>query len=249
VADGKVIVRTGEAIVLRSWPFHEADLLVSLFTREHGRIKGVARHAMRSRRRFGGALEPMTYVRATWAERPRQELVRLDAFEIVTSPMSTKVDYARVAAIELVAEVLDELPEGAVEDAVFRLALAVLGELHVSRVWMPVTYFCLWMNRLMGWMPELSHCLVCRLDLRGQGVWYSPTADGVTCQDDRRSGSVFLGPESVAEASRMFHGTVAGLAAEDWPKTRAAELRRFAVETLERHLERRLLSARALARA
>ena len=71
-----MIQRVGEAIVLRVWPFHEADLLVSLFTREQGRVKGVARHAMRSRRRFGGALEPMTHVRASYAERPKQELVR-----------------------------------------------------------------------------------------------------------------------------------------------------------------------------
>jgi DNA repair protein RecO (recombination protein O) len=249
VGEGRVVVRTGEAIVLRTWPFHEADLLVSLFTREHGRLKGVARHAMRSRRRFGGALEPMTHVRATWAERPKQELVRLDAFEIVSSPMTAKVDYARVAAIELIAEVLDELPEGAVEDAVFRLALAVLAELQVGRIWMPVTYFCLWMNRLMGWMPELSNCVVCGRALRGHGVWYAPTADGVTCSDDRRPGSAMLSAEAVSEASRMFRGTVAGLAMEDWPKARAVELRRFAVETLERHLERRLLSARALGRA
>ena len=249
VADGRVIVRTGEAIVLRTWPFHEADLLVSLFTREHGRLKGIARHAMRSRRRFGGALEPMTHVRAIWAERPRQELVRLDAFEIVSSPMTAAIDYARVAAIELVAEVLDELPEGAVEDAVFRLAIAVLAELQAGRVWMPVTYFCLWMNRLMGWMPELSACVVCGEDLRGRGAWYSATADGVTCLDDRRSGSLFLNAEAVAEAARMFRGTVGGLAQENWPKSRAVDLRRFAVETLERHLERRLMSARALARA
>ena len=254
MAEGRVTVRTGEAIVLRTWPFHEADLLVSLFTREHGRLKGVARHAMRSRRRFGGALEPMTHVRATWAERPKQELVRLDAFEIVSSPMTGPVDYARVAALELVAEVLDELPEGAVEDAVFRLALAVLAELEVGRVWMPVTYFCLWMNRLMGWMPELTVCAVCGLDLRGpdlrgRGGWYAATADGLTCADDRRPGSVFLGAEAVAEAVRMFRGRVGELAAEEWPKGRASELRRFAVETLERHLERRLASARALGRA
>jgi DNA repair protein RecO (recombination protein O) len=249
LADGRVVIRTGEALVLRTWPFLEADLLVSLFTREHGRLKGVARHAMRSRRRFGGALEPMTHVKATWAERPKQELARLDAFEIVSSPMTGRVDYARVAAIELIAEVLDELPEGAVEDAVFRLAVAVLAELHVGRVWMPVTYFCLWMNRLMGWMPELGSCVVCHVDLRGGGVWYSPTADGVTCRDDRRPGSVFLAADAVAEALRMFRGTVAGLADEDWPKARAVQLRRFAVELLERHLERRLMSARALSRA
>ena len=236
----------GEAIVLRTWPFHEADLLVSLFTREQGRVKGVARHAMRSRRRFGGALEPMTHVRATYAEKPRQELVRLDAFEILSSPMSRPVDYARTAALQLVAEVLEEaMPEGAPEDAVFRLALAVLEELQVGRVWMPVTYFALWMNRLMGWMPELGHCAACGLDLRGGAVWYSAASDGVTCADDRVAGAA-LSAESVALAGRMFRGTVKGMAEEEWPKARAADLRRFAIEVLERHLEGRLMTARVL---
>jgi DNA repair protein RecO (recombination protein O) len=245
-----MIQRTGEAIVLRVWPFHEADLLVSLFTREQGRLKGVARHAMRSRRRFGGALEPMTYVRASYAERPRQELVRLDSFEILSSPLSRLIDYARTAALQMVAEVLEEaLPEQAPEDAVFRLALAVLDEMQVGRVWMPVTYFALWMNRLMGWMPELGHCVVCGLDLRGGTVWYSATSDGVTCGDDRRGGSLAVSAESVKLAERMFRGTVKGLGEEAWPRERGADLRRFAVETLERHLERRLVSARALGRA
>jgi DNA repair protein RecO (recombination protein O) len=244
-----MIQRQGEAIVLRVWPFHEADLLVSLFTREQGRVKGVARHAMRSRRRFGGALEPMTHVRASYAERPRQELVRLDGFEILSSPLSRPIDYARTAALQMVAEVLEEaLPEGAPEDAVFRLALAVLDEMQVGRVWMPVTYFALWMNRLLGWMPELGHCVVCGLDLRGGAVWYSATSDGVTCGDDRRGGSLVVSAESVGLAERMFRGTVKGLAAEAWPSARGADLRRFAVETLERHLERRLVSARALGR-
>jgi DNA repair protein RecO (recombination protein O) len=242
-----MIQHVGEAIVLRTWPFHEADLLVSLLTREQGRVKGVARHAMRSRRRFGGALEPMTYVRASYVEKPRQELVRLDAFEILSSPMSRPVDYARTAALQLVAEVLEQaLPEQAPEDAVFRLALAVLDELQVGRVWMPVTYFALWMSRLMGWMPELGRCAVCGLDLRGGTVWSYAASDGVTCADDRGPGSVALTAESVATAMRMFRGTVKALAEEDWPKARAADLRRFAIELLERHLEGRLMTARVL---
>src|SRR5580692_7899725 len=171
-----MIQRQGEAIVLRVWPFQEADLLVSLFTREQGRVKGVARHAMRSRRRFGGALEPMTHVRASYSEKPKQDLVRLDAFEILSSPLTQPVDYARTAALELVAEVLEELPEGGVDDAVFRLAVAVTAEMQVGRVGLPVTYFCLWMSRLMGWMPELGRCAICGLDLRGRMVWYSATS-------------------------------------------------------------------------
>ena len=153
-----------------------------------------------------------------------------------------------MAALELVAEVLEEaLPEGAVEDAVFRLALAVAEEMQVGRVWMPVTYFCLWMNRLMGWMPELGHCVVCGLDLRGGTVWYSGTADGVTCADDRRPGSVALSEAAVGEAVRMFRGPVKGLVAEGGAVR--GELRRFAVELLERHLGRRLRSAQVLTTA
>jgi len=244
-----MIQRQSEAIVLRAWPFQEADLLVSLFTREQGRIKGVARHAMRSRRRFGGALEPMTHVRATYAERPRQELVRLDVFEILFSPLSQPIDYARTAALQLVAETLEEaLPEQAPEDAVFRLALAVLQEIQVGRVGMPVTYFALWMNRLMGWMPELGHCVVCGLDLRGGTVWYSATSDGVTCSDDRRNGSLALSAESVSIVARIFRGTVREMSMEQWSAMQLANLQRFAVDTLERHLERKLASARALSR-
>src|SRR5579871_2368071 len=200
-----MIQRIGEAIVLRTWPFHEADLLVSMLTREQGKVKGVARHAMRSRRRFGGALEPTTHVRATYTERPRQELVRLDSFEVLASPLSRPVDYIRVAALELVAEILDEaMPDGAPEDAVFRLAVAVLEELQVGRVWLPVTYFALWMSRLLGWMPELGRCVVCATDLRGLPVWWSGSADGVTCEDDRRANSLAISAESIAVAAGIF---------------------------------------------
>lgn len=248
-----MIQRLGEAIVLRTWPFLEADLLVSLFTREQGRIKGVARHAMRSRRRFGGALEPMTYVRATYAERPRQpigqELVRLDAFEILSSPLSRPIDYARTAALQLVAETLEEaLPEQAPDDPIFRLVLSVLEELRVDHVWLPVLYFALWMNRLLGWMPELGHCVVCGEYLRGRTLFYSTSSDGITCADDRRTGFVPLSAESAALAERIFRTPLAALISEDFPRTRAADLRRFALELLERHLERRLSSARTLNR-
>ena len=244
-----MIQRAGEAIVLRTWPFLEADLLVSLFTREQGRIKGVARHAMRSRRRFGGALEPMTYVRASYAERPRQELVRLDAFEILTSPLSQPIDYARTAALQLVAETIEEaLPEQAPDDPIFRLVLSVMEEMQVGRVWLPVLYFALWMNRLMGWMPELAHCVVCGEYLRGRTLYYSATSDGMTCADDRRPGSMPLTPESAALAERIFRTPLRSLAMEEYPRGRSADLRRFAVELLERHLEKRLASARTLNR-
>src|SRR6516164_4185801 len=105
-------VLTSEAVVLRTWPVHEADLIVSLFSRDYGKIRGVAKSALRSRKRFGGALEPMTLARAWFVERPRQELTRLDQLEIIRSPLSAPVDQARLTVLSFFAEVLEEsLPE------------------------------------------------------------------------------------------------------------------------------------------
>jgi DNA repair protein RecO (recombination protein O) len=169
--EGRQIQHHGEAIVLRTWPFHEADLLVSLFTRDQGKIKGVARHAMRSRKRFGGALEPATQVRAHYTERPRQDLVRLDQFEILWSPLTAPIETLRLAGLQLVTEVLEEaMPDQAPEDNIYRLAVTVLASLRSENVWLPTLYFGLWMNRLMGWMPELGHCVACRPLSRPTGV-------------------------------------------------------------------------------
>jgi DNA repair protein RecO (recombination protein O) len=245
--EGRQIQHHGEAIVLRTWPFHEADLLVSLFTRDQGKVKGVARHAMKSRKRFGGALEPATQVRAHYTERPKQDLVRLDQFEILWSPLTAPIETLRLAGLQLVTEVLEEaMPDQAPEDNIYRLAVTVLTSLRSENVYLPTLYFCLWMNRLMGWMPELGHCAACGLDLRNQTVYWSPTADGVTCYDDRRPGSRTLTAASVAESHRIARTPLAQLMQEDWPAQRALDLRAFAIGVLERHLERRLKSAAVL---
>ena len=121
-------LKESEAIVLRTYPLREADLLVTLFTRLEGKVRGVARSAMKSRRRFGGALEPLTYVKAFYEDRERQELSRLDSCEVIDSPMATEVTYPRAVALGHVAELLDELlPDREANDAVFRLALSVIG--------------------------------------------------------------------------------------------------------------------------
>jgi DNA repair protein RecO (recombination protein O) len=126
-----------EAIVLRTYPLREADLLVTLFTRAEGKVRGVARSAKKSKRRFGGALEPMTYVRAFYDVRERQELARLDACEVLESPLATEVSYARATALAHLAELLDEmLPDREANDAIFRLTLSVLHVLTGSDIWM-----------------------------------------------------------------------------------------------------------------
>jgi DNA repair protein RecO (recombination protein O) len=223
--------------------------MVAFFTREQGVVRGVARHAMRSRRRFGGALEPMTHVRATWAERPKQDVVRIERFEILWSPMREPVDYPRLAALTFVAEVMESaLPDRAPEDDVFRLTLAVATQIRSGVVEVPVTYFALWAARLLGWMPDLSVCAVSGESLRSAAqVFYSPLRDGVMSERHRPGGSVALSAEAIGLAGRIFRQPLPVLLEERLPHFAVQQLRRFAVTILERHLEERLLSARALA--
>jgi DNA repair protein RecO (recombination protein O) len=243
-----------EAVVLRTWPIHEADQIVSLFTRDYGKVKGVAKSAAKSRRRFGGALEPMTYVRAHYAEKPTQELVRLDSFDILHSPLAEPIDYARATALAFFAEVLEQtLPDRDPHDSVFRLLLSVLEQTQVGRIWMPITYFSLWTTRLMGWLPDLGRCLLCGNALAGGPVYFRYSTDGLICGDHRQEGELgfrgaALAPDSYALASRMFRSSVSAFAQEPWPRNRAADLRRFAIQSLERHLERKLTTAVALSR-
>jgi DNA repair protein RecO (recombination protein O) len=247
-------VLTSEAVVLRTWPMHEADLIVSFFTRDYGRMRGVAKAALKSRKRFGGALEPMTLARAWFAERPRQELVRLDQLEILRSPLSTPVDQTRMSVLSFYAEVLDEaLPERDPQDAVFRLLVSVLEQTtavqsEIIQPWMPLTYFSLWMTRLMGLLPDIAHCIVCGEALHAAEVSFSAYSDGLFCGLHRNGSATALSADSWQLAQRMLRAPASSFAAEAWTRKRGQDLRRFTLQTLERHLERKLKTAEALAR-
>jgi DNA repair protein RecO (recombination protein O) len=241
-------LKESEAIVLRTYPLREADLLVTLFTRTEGKVRGVARSAKKSKRRFGGALEPLTYVRAFYDVRERQELARLDACEVLESPLATEVSYARAVALGHVAELLDELlPDREANDAIFRLALSVLHAMQrtgaSSGIWMPITYFELWLTRLVGFLPELTECIICGRGLNGSRAFFHALADGLMCPEDKRLAASEISGESRALAAQMFRAPVESFVGMPWPKTQGADLRKFLIQTLQRHIEKKLVTA------
>lgn len=237
-------LKESEAIVLRTYPLREADLLVTFFTRIEGKVRGVARSAKKSRKRFGGALEPLTFVRAFYEDRERQELARLDALEVLESPLASEVGYPRAVALAHIAELLDELlPDREANDAVFRLTLSVLSCLRGANIWMPVTYFELWMTRLVGFLPDLSECVVCGRTLNGSRAFFHALADGLMCADDKRLASSEISSESRVLARQMFRAPVESFSSAEWPKSKAGDLRKFLIQILERHTEQKLVTA------
>jgi DNA repair protein RecO (recombination protein O) len=178
VSDGLRLQRD-EAYVLRTQALGEADSIVSLLTREHGKLRGVARSARRSRRRFGGMLEPLTRVRASWTEKEERELHRIEALEGLHSYAPMQADPVRQAACAVLAEVSDIFcREGQPERETFRLLGAVLDCLEGGAdASTQLRYFEYWTLRLHGLLPDADSCALCSREIgRHEAAWVG--ADG-----------------------------------------------------------------------
>ena len=104
-------------------------------------------------------------------------------------------------ALEHVAETLDELlPDREANDAIFRLAVSVLHQLRAGSIWMPLTYFQLWLVRLVGFLARVGRMSGLRAALNGSGAFYHALADGVMCS--ARSMIVVETGSSSASAAR-----------------------------------------------
>jgi len=152
-----------EAYVLRTQELGDADLIVTLFARHHGKVRGVARSARKSRRRFGGYLEPLSLVDASWVEREGRELHRLESIEGRRSFATMQSDPLRQATCAVLAEVSSCYAQEAHADPdAFRLLGALLEALEKGgNPRLLLRYFEYWMLRIHGLAPDLDGCSQC----------------------------------------------------------------------------------------
>jgi DNA repair protein RecO (recombination protein O) len=177
--------RKDEAFLLASQPLGEADLILTLLTERSGRVRGVARSARKSRKRFGGSLEPMTRVRVRWFQKGGSELQRIDSLELVESYAAMQAEPAVQAACAVLAEITRSLSrEGEGDARVFRLVKAVLDALRDGQdPWVAVRYFEFWMLRLQGLLPELEGCAGCGRPVAPDSAWAAGGGEGLVCRD------------------------------------------------------------------
>ena len=137
----------------------ETDRLVVLLTRDRGKKRGVARGGARSRKRFGGALEPFTHVRVAYQEREQRDLVRLDYADVLGSPLTAGGEACTYASY--FAELLDEWAQDSdADDRLYRLGASMLDALTAGVPIDPLArYFEYWLLRLQGVYPEVRSTL------------------------------------------------------------------------------------------
>jgi recombinational DNA repair protein (RecF pathway) len=144
-------LHTTDALILRTYKLGESDRIVVFLTRDRGKKRGVAKNARQSRRRFGGALEPMTYGRVAYVERERRDLVRLDYVEQLRSPLSA-IDGEALGYVSYFAELIDEWAQEAdPSETLFRLGVSMTDAIAAGVPIEPLArYFEFWLMRLQG---------------------------------------------------------------------------------------------------
>jgi DNA repair protein RecO (recombination protein O) len=192
------VAQQTEALVLRSLPFGESDLILHLLLPGSGRLTAIAKGARRSVKRFSGTLDLFQHLRVTVDQRRRHAMARLDQATLLRNFDALRVDPARFALGCFLLELLDRLaPEGAGRaDArrLFDFALAALGTI-AERPVDPVLRVLLQLRALeaLGLRPELGRCVRCGSEqLGGPAVHFHVGDGGAVCGRCLREGEALL---------------------------------------------------------
>jgi DNA repair protein RecO (recombination protein O) len=206
--------RASESFILRTYPFREADLIVSFFTRDQGKLRGIARRARKPKNTFGSGLERLSLVNLSYSQKETRELVNLNGCDLLQSQFDLVTDFDASVALDYIAEVSDHmLPPNEPNERFFRLLATVLDYMHTraaGAMWAAITYFTLWATRLSGFLPDLEN------------------------HPDR---NVSAGSRDLAKTMLRQH--IGELPERIWNKDTALDLRRFLIARMEEHAERR----------
>lgn len=230
-----------EAIVLRTHKLGEADRIVTLLTRQHGRVRAVAKGVRRTTSRFGSRLEPFTHVDLQLAEGRNLDTIT-QADTLTPFGKGLGLDYDRYTAGTVMLETADRLVPEERQPAVQQFLLLIgglramtAGEHGAGQV---LDSYLLRSLSVAGYAPSFEHCARCGLE--GPHRWFNPSMGGMLCTTCRVPGSAGPAPETVAVLGALLTG--------DWPVVDGADPRHLkeagtlVAAYLAWHLERGLKS-------
>lgn len=183
-------VYKAEGIVVRRQPLGEADRVVTLFTREYGKLRAAARGVRRTTSRLGARVEPFTHARFLLAKGKTLDVIA--QVDVVEAFAGMRTGLHRTAYAAFVAELVDRfLPERDRHETVFtlvRTTLAALAEADEDGAELLGVWFALRLADDLGYRPETEACVGCGRPLlpgnggRGAAWWFSPLLGGALCQ-------------------------------------------------------------------
>lgn len=170
-----------EAVVLRHSDWGEADRILSLYTRQMGKVRAIAKGVRKMRSRKSGHLEPFTQVNLQLA-RGRDMFIVTQA-EAINAYLHLRDDLVRVGYASYVVELLDRFTFDDDENpSLFHLLAETLKRLdQESSLYLAVRYYEIRLLDLLGYRPHLFHCANCENEIKAEAQYFSALQGGVLC--------------------------------------------------------------------
>jgi DNA repair protein RecO (recombination protein O) len=170
-----------EAIVLRHSDWGEADRLLWLFTREIGKVKVVAKGVRKPRSRKAGHLEPFTRVELQLAH--GRDLLIVTQAEAKEAYQALREDLVRMGYASYIIELLDRFTYEEGENiGLYRLLSETLRRINQEdNPAFAVRYYEVRLLDLVGFRPQLVHCVNCGEEIRAEDQFFSFEKGGVIC--------------------------------------------------------------------
>lgn len=228
-----------EGVVLRTIRLGEADRIVTMVSKGHGKVRAVAKGVRKTTSKFGARLEPLSHVAMQcWQGR---ELDTVTQVEVLDSFREVREDLVRVAKAFTLLEVVDQVAqERQSSPRLYETLVGALRALEKADSPLIVPAFCLRVLVLEGSAPVVDGCATCGSE--DDLVAFDILEGGALCSSCRRGRPVSAGALELMR--RILGGGVASALSEP-PGPLTDELTDLVTGAMESHLDRRLRSLRS----
>lgn len=171
-----------EAVVLRHAEWGEADRILTLYTRERGKLRAVVKGARKIRSRKAGHVEPFTHITLQLAR--GRDIPIVTQVETLDAYLPIREDLQRTGYAAYMLELLDRFTydEDGGNPSLFRLLTDSLGRLSkLTDPWLCVRYYEMRLLDYLGFRPRLFECANCGREIQAEDQFFSPSAGGIVC--------------------------------------------------------------------
>lgn len=184
-----------EAILLRSLDYGESDRIVTFYTREWGKLRGIAKGARRSRRRFANALELFCCSEIVFSRKGKDSLALIEESGVHRHFEQIRQDLDKTLMAAYLIDLTDQFTlEDKRSEALFQLLHDFLNHIDICEV--PESLLRFFEIRLLaciGYQPVLDRCVACQAPLNGAGAYqFDARAGGIRCSACRQDGQTSL---------------------------------------------------------
>ena len=171
-----------DAVVLRHSDYGEADRLLTMYTRQLGKTRAIAKGARKIASRKAGHIEPFTHVKLQLSK--GRDMLLITQADTVDAYLPLREDLILTSQAAYVMELLDRFTyESDTENpSTFRLLTETLSRLaSKSDPWLVIRYYEMRLLDQMGFRPQLFECANCGREIKAEDQFFSFIAGGVIC--------------------------------------------------------------------